>query len=158
MNCRNKVELNICQLVFLVSLCLICVIAAVTGWFRTIDPAVYGRISHKNLNKINNVTSIVDTHRQLLSFLDDIGSPPKLNNPHSYVQWTFLQMNDVYELIPLGGGKKGGLARVATIRRLLLQENPNTITILSGDVVSPSALGMKKKQFILQYDIVESYR
>ncbi|CAF4785296.1 unnamed protein product, partial [Rotaria socialis] len=37
-------------------------------------------------------------------------------------------------------GTKGGMARVATIRKLLLQENPNTITVVSGDVVSPSAL------------------
>jgi 2',3'-cyclic-nucleotide 2'-phosphodiesterase (5'-nucleotidase family) len=152
MSWHNKIELNIWQFVFLVSLSLICVLAAVTGWFRTIDPAVYG-----NLNKINNVTSIVHTHRKLSPFLDEIGSPPKLNNPHTYVQWTVLQMNDVYELIPLAGGKKGGLARVATIRRLLLEENPNTITILSGDVVSPSALGMKTKTEI-SFDIfVSSY-
>jgi len=153
MVCRNKIELNVWQLVFLVSLSLICVTAALIGWFRTIDPAVYDQSSCKNLNKINNITSIVDTHRRLLlSFLDDIGSPPKLNNPHSYVQWTFLQMNDVYELIPLSAGKKGGLARVATIRRLLLQENPNTITVLSGDVVSPSALGMtKNKEHLMRF-------
>ena len=137
MNCRSKIELNTCQLVFLVSLSLICVLAAVTGWFRTIDPAVYGNLNH--------VTSIARTHRQLSSFLDYIGSPPTLHDPHSYVQWTILQMNDVYELIPLSGGKKGGLARVATIRKLLLRENPHTITVLSGDVVSPSALGMKTK-------------
>jgi 5'-nucleotidase len=43
---------------------------------------------------------------------------------------------------PLGGGAKGGLARVATIRKLLLQENSHTITIVAGDIVSPSALGI----------------
>jgi 2',3'-cyclic-nucleotide 2'-phosphodiesterase (5'-nucleotidase family) len=154
MTCPKKIELNFWQLVFLVSLSLICVIAAVTGWFRTIDPAVYRPLPHRNLN---NVTSNIVTHQRLLSsFLDDIGSPPKLNHPHSYVQWTFLQMNDVYELIPLGGGKKGGLARVATIRRLLLRENPHTITILSGDVVSPSALGMKN-EFIFHNEVFVSY-
>jgi 2',3'-cyclic-nucleotide 2'-phosphodiesterase (5'-nucleotidase family) len=83
-------------------------------------------------------------------YVDDIGSPPVLNNPHLYVQWTFLQMNDVYELIPLGGGKKGGMARVATIRKLLIQENPNTITVIAGDLVSPSALGRKRK-YLLAY-------
>jgi len=148
MACRNKIELSVWQLSFLISLLIICVVIALTGWFRTIDPAVYGKTSYENLDKINNVTSVVDTHRPLLTFLDDIGSPPKLNNPHSYIQWTFLQMNDVYELIPLGGGKKGGLARVATIRQLLLQENPNTITVLCGDVVSPSALGIKQTLFL----------
>ncbi|CAF5146741.1 unnamed protein product, partial [Rotaria sp. Silwood1] len=55
-------------------------------------------------------------------------------------QWTILQMNDIYELKPLSGGKKGGMARVATIRKLLLQENPNTFTVIAGDIVSPSAL------------------
>ena len=131
MGCRNKVELTVWQICFLISLSIICVIVAVTGWFRTIDPPAYGKLSDNNSNKITNVISHVDTHRPFLAFLDDIGSPPILNDPHLYVQWTFLQMNDVYELIPLGGGKKGGLARVATIRKLLLQENPNTITIIT---------------------------
>jgi 2',3'-cyclic-nucleotide 2'-phosphodiesterase (5'-nucleotidase family) len=53
----------------------------------------------------------------------------------------FLQMNDVYEITPLEGGKYGGLARVATLRKELIAKNPNTFTILSGDFISPSALG-----------------
>ncbi|CAF1539565.1 unnamed protein product, partial [Adineta steineri] len=32
-------------------------------------------------------------------------------------------MNDVYELLPLDQGRKGGLARVAYLRELLLKEN-----------------------------------
>ncbi|CAF1209328.1 unnamed protein product [Adineta steineri] len=70
-----------------------------------------------------------------------IGFPPLLPNDGRYVQWTFLHMNDVYELLPLDQGQKGGLARVAYIRQLLLNENKNTITFLAGDLVSPSALG-----------------
>lgn len=54
---------------------------------------------------------------------------------------TILQMNDVYEMDPVAGGKEGGLARVATLRDLLIKENPNTITVLAGDLFSPSALG-----------------
>jgi 5'-nucleotidase len=50
-------------------------------------------------------------------------------------------MNDVYELLPLDQGTNGGLARVAYMRQLLLNENNNTITVLAGDLVSPSALG-----------------
>lgn len=57
------------------------------------------------------------------------------------VQITLLQMNDVYEITPVSGGKQGGLARVSTIRQQLLAENPNTFTILSGDLFNPSALG-----------------
>ncbi|PIW05236.1 MAG: bifunctional metallophosphatase/5'-nucleotidase, partial [Cytophagales bacterium CG17_big_fil_post_rev_8_21_14_2_50_40_13] len=41
----------------------------------------------------------------------------------------------------LEGGKVGGMARVATIRKQLLAENPNVITTLSGDFVSPSLTG-----------------
>jgi 5'-nucleotidase len=61
------------------------------------------------------------------------GAPP--------VTLTIVQMNDVYEIGPVGGGREGGLARVATIRRQLLAEDPNTLTVLSGDLFSPSALG-----------------
>ena len=53
-------------------------------------------------------------------------------------------MNDVYELLPLNKGENSGLARVAHLRDLLLKENPNSITVLAGDLVSPSALGTIK--------------
>jgi len=140
MNCRSKLELHVWQIVFLTSLCVISVLFAVIGWFRAIDPVEYDTSSSSTIP--NKVTSVVHTHLRSMPFLDDIGSPPVLNNPHLYVQWTFLHMNDVYEMKPLGGGAKGGLARVATIRKLLLQENSHTITIVAGDIVSPSALGI----------------
>jgi 5'-nucleotidase / UDP-sugar diphosphatase len=53
----------------------------------------------------------------------------------------FLQMNDVYEITPSLGDNTGGLARVATIRKELLAKNPNTITVLAGDFISPSVIG-----------------
>ncbi|GAB4490846.1 MAG: bifunctional UDP-sugar hydrolase/5'-nucleotidase [Saprospiraceae bacterium] len=56
------------------------------------------------------------------------------------IEIQFLQMNDVYEISPLGDGT-GGLARVATIRKELLAKNPNTYTVLAGDFISPSVLG-----------------
>jgi 5'-nucleotidase / UDP-sugar diphosphatase len=62
----------------------------------------------------------------------------------SVVEINLLQLNDVYEIGPVAGGKQGGLARVATIRKRLLAENPNTFTVLAGDFVSPSALGTAK--------------
>ena len=58
----------------------------------------------------------------------------------SVVDLTILQMNDVYELTPVSGGTEGGLARVATLRANLRAENPNTFTILAGDLLNPSAL------------------
>ncbi|MGE5657373.1 MAG: bifunctional metallophosphatase/5'-nucleotidase [Actinomycetota bacterium] len=60
------------------------------------------------------------------------------------VNITLLQLNDIYEITPVAGGTRGGLARVATIRQQLLQQNPHTYTILAGDAFSPSALGTAK--------------
>ena len=57
------------------------------------------------------------------------------------LSFTILQLNDIYEIAPLRGSDEGGLARVATIRKQLLRENPNTITLLAGDFVSPSLIG-----------------
>jgi 2',3'-cyclic-nucleotide 2'-phosphodiesterase (5'-nucleotidase family) len=73
-----------------------------------------------------------------------IGFPPLLPNDGKYIQWTILQLNDVYEMLPLNQQRKGGLARVASVRQLLLQENPQTFTILAGDFLSPSALSQAK--------------
>lgn len=57
---------------------------------------------------------------------------------------TILQLNDVYEITPVEGGRTGGLARVATVRKRLLADNPNVLTLLAGDLISPSALGTAK--------------
>ncbi|WP_170110471.1 bifunctional metallophosphatase/5'-nucleotidase [Flavilitoribacter nigricans] len=57
------------------------------------------------------------------------------------IEFIILQLNDVYEIAPLEGGKFGGLARVATLKKQLLRENPNTIAVLSGDFLSPSFIG-----------------
>lgn len=60
------------------------------------------------------------------------------------VNFNLLQVNDIYEITPIAGGTRGGLARVATVREQLLKENPQTYTILAGDAFSPSALGTAK--------------
>ena len=61
--------------------------------------------------------------------------------PDSMIRVTLLHLNDVYEIAPLQSGRYGGLARVATIRKRLVEVNPHTYTVLAGDFVSPSALG-----------------
>ncbi len=73
-----------------------------------------------------------------------IGFRIRLPNDGKYVEWTILQLNDVYEMLPLDEKRKGGLARVAHVRQLLLEENSQTYTILSGDFLSPSALSQSK--------------
>jgi len=68
-------------------------------------------------------------------------SLPAQNHPAPDLSFIILQLNDIYEIAPLRGSDEGGLARVATIRKQLLRENPNTITMLAGDFVSPSLIG-----------------
>lgn len=57
------------------------------------------------------------------------------------ITFNFLQLNDVYEIAPLEKGTVGGMARVATLRKRLTNENPNTLTVLAGDFLSPSLIG-----------------
>jgi len=52
-----------------------------------------------------------------------------------------LQVNDVYEIAPLEGGKSGGMARVATLKRQLWLHNKNTFLVMAGDFLSPSVYG-----------------
>lgn len=54
------------------------------------------------------------------------------------LEMVFVQVNDVYEIAPLDGGKIGGMARVATIKKQYLGTNPNTLLVIAGDFVSPS--------------------
>ena len=57
---------------------------------------------------------------------------------------TFVQVNDVYEIAPLEGGKAGGMARVATLKKEQLALNPHTFLIMAGDFVSPSVYNSLK--------------
>ena len=50
----------------------------------------------------------------------------------------FVQVNDVYEIAPLGGGKVGGIARVASLKKQEKEKNKNTFLFMGGDFVSPS--------------------
>jgi 5'-nucleotidase len=54
------------------------------------------------------------------------------------VRVTFLHVNDVYQFTPVDGGKAGGLARLLTLKKEAVAENPNTVFTLGGDTLSPS--------------------
>jgi len=60
------------------------------------------------------------------------------------IDFTFLQLNDVYEIAPIQGGKYGGMARVETVHQQLLKENKNTMLVMAGDFLNPSLLGTVK--------------
>lgn len=92
------------------------------------------------------------TLRLLLMVLLIIGTTPSCKQSKTVqktkddgiIEVVFLQINDLYEITPLEGGKTGGLARVATVKKNLLKNNPNTFTVLAGDFLSPSLLGTVK--------------
>ncbi len=60
------------------------------------------------------------------------------------IEINFVQLNDVYEIAPLEGGKSGGMARVETVFRQIKKQNPNTLLFMAGDFLNPSLLGTIK--------------
>jgi 5'-nucleotidase len=54
------------------------------------------------------------------------------------VRLTFLQINDAYVLGPVDGGRRGGMARLATLVREVRRESPNAVFAIGGDFLSPS--------------------
>lgn len=54
------------------------------------------------------------------------------------IEVNFVQVNDVYEIAPLSGGREGGVARVATIKKQYVKQNPNSFLVIAGDFLSPS--------------------
>lgn len=60
------------------------------------------------------------------------------------LQFTFIQLNDVYEIAPLSGGQYGGMARVAHVVDSVRKVKPNTYLFLAGDFLNPSLLGSIK--------------
>ncbi|MGV8916010.1 MAG: bifunctional metallophosphatase/5'-nucleotidase [Kaistella sp.] len=57
---------------------------------------------------------------------------------------TFVQINDVYEIAPMQGGKIGGVARVAALKKQELSKNTNTFLVMAGDFLSPSVYNSLK--------------
>jgi len=62
------------------------------------------------------------------------------------IEVVFLQINDVYEIDALEGGKVGGMARIAALRRQLINENSNTLFVHGGDFLNPSLIGTLKHE------------
>ena len=70
------------------------------------------------------------------------------------VRVTLLQVNDVYQISPVERGKRGGLARVATLRRRIAEESPHTLYLLAGDTLGPSVASniFKGRQMIAAWN------
>ncbi|HEV3469841.1 MAG TPA: 5'-nucleotidase C-terminal domain-containing protein [Pyrinomonadaceae bacterium] len=54
------------------------------------------------------------------------------------VRVTLLQVNDVYQFMPVERGAWGGVGRLMTLRKRIMQESPHTLFLLAGDTISPS--------------------
>ena len=65
-------------------------------------------------------------------------------NSADIITLKFVQVNDVYEIAPLSGGKYGGMARVAYVTDSIRRSNPNTYLFMAGDFLNPSLLGTIK--------------
>jgi 5'-nucleotidase len=66
------------------------------------------------------------------------------------VRVTLLQLNDVYQTAAVDKGERGGLARVATLRKKIMDQSPHTLFLLGGDTLAPSvaSIAFKGKQMI----------
>ena len=68
----------------------------------------------------------------------------QFNKQAGKTYFNILQLNDVYEIAPIQGGKFGGMARVETVHQNLLKENKNTMLVMAGDFLNPSLIGTMK--------------
>ncbi|MCW5519135.1 bifunctional metallophosphatase/5'-nucleotidase [Aureitalea sp. L0-47] len=70
--------------------------------------------------------------------------PANVTGDDGMITLKFVQLNDVYEIAPLSGGKYGGMARVAHVVDSIRKGHPNTYLVLAGDFLNPSLLGTVK--------------
>lgn len=64
-----------------------------------------------------------------------------LSKDDGIIEVAILQMNDVYEISGVDGGKSGDLSRVATVYKSLKQQYPQSMMVLAGDFLNPSLVG-----------------
>ncbi|HVG35159.1 MAG TPA: bifunctional UDP-sugar hydrolase/5'-nucleotidase, partial [Pyrinomonadaceae bacterium] len=81
----------------------------------------------------------------LLTLLLVTSVPAQTVTPKGCVRITILQVNDVYQFMPVERGTEGGLARVSTLRKQIMKDSPNTLFLFSGDTISPSVESIKYK-------------
>jgi 2',3'-cyclic-nucleotide 2'-phosphodiesterase (5'-nucleotidase family) len=65
---------------------------------------------------------------------------PRVAPPAPAVEITLLQINDTYVLEPVDGGRRGGMARLATQVKRICATRPRAILVHSGDMLSPSPM------------------
>jgi 5'-nucleotidase len=99
---------------------------------------------------IRRLTRRVPLALLLLLLLAAFPSAPGQTQSSNCVRITLLQVNDVYQFMPVDRGTQGGLARVSTLRKQIMKDSPNTLFLFSGDTISPSveSIQLKGQQMI----------
>ncbi len=82
----------------------------------------------------------------ILSSCKSATIPSTVSQDDGKITVSFVQINDVYEIAPMQGGKVGGVARVATLKKQELAKNPNTFMVMAGDFLSPSVYNSLKHE------------
>ena len=77
-------------------------------------------------------------------FIQSCSNTKNATGSNEKIEITIVQINDVYEIAPLDGGKAGGMARVATVKKEQQSKNTNTIMVMAGDFLSPSVYNSLK--------------
>ncbi|HKQ99285.1 MAG TPA: bifunctional UDP-sugar hydrolase/5'-nucleotidase [Pyrinomonadaceae bacterium] len=92
----------------------------------------------------------------LSSFAQQPGSGASASSVERKVRVTLLQLNDVYQISAVDKGTRGGLARVATLRKQVMAESPNTLFLLGGDTIAPSVASniFKGQQMINVWNMI----
>ncbi|MEM1322994.1 MAG: bifunctional metallophosphatase/5'-nucleotidase [Bacteroidota bacterium] len=80
----------------------------------------------------------------LLIFGCKAGKDAKSSMGDGQIDLIILQLNDTYEIAGVERGTVGGMARIATLRKQLEAENPNTLFVHAGDFLYPSLIGTMK--------------
>lgn len=77
-------------------------------------------------------------------------------NAERRVRVTLLQLNDVYQISAVDKGTRGGLSRVATLRKQIMEQSPNTLFLLAGDTIAPSVASniFKGQQMIAVWNMI----
>lgn len=75
---------------------------------------------------------------------EKVGTTSLIRTSTEPAEVVLLQLNDVYEISPLEHGTVGGMARVAQLKKDLLETHPHTLVVHAGDFLSPSAIGTVK--------------
>lgn len=90
-----------------------------------------------------------------LTFLTAVSALAQANTERT-VRVTLLQLNDVYQISAIDKGTRGGLARVATLRKQIMEESPNTLFLLGGDTIAPSVASniFKGQQMIAVWNMI----